>query len=143
VEDIFVLGVLKHTSEIEVKEVIMKTLIIILILLFPLSSNAADKWTKTEIGLQVLSTGLQIIDWGTTLDIVDREDEGYYELNPLLGKHPSKGAVNTYFAISVASNILLSHFLSNDGRKWWLSGRIIISGYLINNNYGIGLKVNF
>ncbi len=121
----------------------MKTVIIILILLFPLSINAADKWTQTEIGLQALSTGLQIIDWGTTLDMADRYDEGYYELNPILGKYPSKGNVNTYFAISIACNILVSHFLSNDKRKWWLSGRIIISGYLINNNYGIGLKMNF
>jgi len=122
---------------------VCKQLIIILIFLFPLSSNAADEWTKTEIGLQTLSTGLQIIDWGTTLDAVDREDEGYRELNPLIGRHPSRGTVNTYFTISIVSNILLSHFLSNDGRKWWLSGRIIISGYLINNNYGIGLTVNF
>ncbi len=121
----------------------MKTVIIIMILLFPLSINAADKWTKTEIGLQALSTGLQIIDWGTTLDAAGRYDEGYYELNPILGKYPSKGNVNTYFAISIASNILLSHFLSNDRRKWWLSGRIGISAYCVYNNYGIGLKINF
>jgi len=121
----------------------MKTLIIVMIFLFPLSSNAADEWTKTEIGLQVLSTGLQILDWKMTLDIVDRENEGYWEMNPILGKHPSKGNVNTYFAISAASNILISHFLPSGWRKVWLSSRIIISGYLINRGYGIGLRFNF
>jgi len=121
----------------------MKTAIIVMILLFPLSVNAAGKWTKPEIGLQTLSTGLQIIDWGTTLDMVDRYDEGYYELNPLLGKHPSRRAVNTYFAISIISNVLISHFLPSNLRKVWLGSRISISGYWIDNNYGVGLKVNF
>lgn len=121
----------------------IRTLIIIMILLFPLSSNAADKWTKTEIGLQVLSTGLQIVDWGTALDIADRKDEGYRELNPLMGSHPSRGTVNTYFALSIISNILITHYLTPEGRKAWLSSRICISAYLVNRSYGIGLKMNF
>lgn len=121
----------------------MKILIIILLFLFPLTSNAADKWTRNEIGLQVISTSLQVIDWGLTLDIVDRENEDYYEINPILGKHPNRSDVNTYFVISAISNILISHFLPSDWRKMWLGSRIIISGYLIDRSYGIGLRINF
>ena len=119
----------------------MKILYLIIILSISLPVNA-DKWRKGEIGLQALSTSLQIIDWGQTLDIADKPDR-YWELNPIVGKHPSRGRVNTYFALSIVSNIVTSHFLPSDWRYAWLTSRIVISGYFVNNNYGIGLRVNF
>lgn len=121
----------------------MKIIIILSILFIGLQANAADKWTKSEICLQVSSIGLQVIDWGMTLDIVDRKDEGYWEINPILGRHPSRGDVNIYFAISIASNMLVSHLLPSDWRKAWLSSRIIVSCYLIDRGHGIGLRLNF
>ena len=34
--------------------------------------------------------------WGQALDLIERP--GYFEKNPLLGEHPSRAAVNMYFA---------------------------------------------
>jgi len=115
---------------------------LLIIICLPISAQAADKWTKAEIGLQTLSTSLQIIDWGQTLDIADKPDQ-YSEINPIVGEHPSRGRVNTYFAVSVLSNILIAHLLPSTWRKVWLGSRIAVSGYLINKSYGIGLRINF
>lgn len=121
----------------------MKISIFIIILFMTNQAIAFDEWSKNEIGLQALSTGLQVVDWGMTLDIVDRGDENYWEINPILGEHPDRGKVNTYFALSIVSNILIAHILPSDWRKVWLGGRIMVSGYLIDRNYGIGLRINF
>jgi len=121
---------------------LIKYLVALLIICLPIPVQTADKWTKTELGLQALSTSLQIIDWGQTLDIAEKPDR-YREINPLIGEHPSRGRVNTYFAVSVLSNIFIAHLLPSLWRRVWLGSRIMISGYLVNGNYGIGLRVNF
>lgn len=116
---------------------------IIMLLIYPNLCWSLDCWTKNEIGLQTLSTSLQIIDWGQTLNIVDRENEGYWETNPILGDHPDRGEVNTYFAVSILTNILISHLLPNKWRKVWIGSRIMVSANLVNHNYNIGLKIKF
>jgi len=84
---------------------------------------------------------LRTMDWGTTLDMVDRPE--YYETNPILGKHPSKGNVNTYFACSMLLNYLLADFLPSDARTFWLGLNIFVSAIMVENNYSIGLRMNF
>ncbi len=107
-----------------------------------LQNYKPDPWTTDQILLQTASTTLGIIDWGTTLDIASNPDE-YWEINPVLGKHPSRGEVNRYFAASVLSKILITHLLPSKYRKWWLGLNIGISGYMVKNNYKIGLKMDF
>ena len=119
---------------------------IILILSCWLFSGCAhyqpDPWTKDQMLLQGTSLTLNIIDWGQTLDIVDKPGE-YYETNPILGDHPSRAEVNRYFAASMLSKILITHLLPSDWRKYWLGLNIGVSGYYVHNNYRIGLRVSF
>ncbi len=117
------------------------TILITLVLLFSCAHYKPDPWTKNQIALQSFAIGLKAIDWGTTLDLVGRPN--YYEMNPILGKYPSRAEINTYFACSALSQILLTHLLPSGSRKWWLGFNIFISGYCVNNNYGVGLRVNF
>lgn len=101
-----------------------------------------DPWTRDQKIMQGTASLLNIIDWGQTLDIVDKPDQ-YYETNPYLGDHPSRGKVNRYFACSMAAKILTTHLLPSNLRKYWLGSNIMVSGYYVNNNYHIGLRVNF
>ena len=116
-------------------------MIMVLMLLGCATFNTQDPWTRNQKILQGTSMALQTLDWGTTLDIVDRE--GYYETNPIIGKYPSKGRINLYFICSMAGKFLLAHYLPSNLRKYWFGSNILISSYMVNNNYGIGLRVNF
>jgi len=120
----------------------MKPATIILTCLLFFGCATCDPWTKEQVLLQGTSLSLNVIDWGQTLDIVDRPDE-YYETNPILGKYPDRGEVNRYFACSMALKVLITHLLPSEYRKYWLGGNILVSGYYVQNNYRIGLRVNY
>ena len=122
----------------------MKTATIILacLLFTGCATLKTDPWTKEQIILQGVASGLNIIDWGQTLDIADKP-EYYYEINPALGEHPSRAKVNRYFVCSIGLKILITHVLPTEYRNYWLGGNIMISGYLINHNYRVELRINF
>lgn len=117
----------------------MKTLILIILLFFPLQANAFDKWTKTDTGLQVTYGVLHIIDWGQTLDIARNPDK-FYEMNPLLGKHPSIGKVNTYFIGTLIGHTAIAYILPSKYRRIWQIVWIGIEGKTVVNNFSIGVK---
>lgn len=84
---------------------------IFILLTVLLSSNAvADIVPKnnTDKFLVAASTVSLITDWGTTLDLENHPDR--HETNPILGKYPSRGEINTYFG-----SLLLVHILANVG----------------------------
>ena len=47
-----------------------------------------------------------LIDWFTTLDLINHYSEGYYETNRFLGPHPDRGEINTYFLLQFPVNYL-------------------------------------
>ena len=116
-------------------------LIILSVGIFIILTGCAT-WTKEQVLLQGVASTLKIIDWGQTLDIADKPDR-YEETNPILGKHPSRAEVNRYFGYSVGTQLLITHLLPSEWRKFWLGGWIGVSGYYVNHNYGVGLRVNF
>ena len=88
----------------------MKNLILALLLIM-LVGCASKPWTKKEKINAAMFTGLAIVDWGQTRDIVDKmEDEcvyssggtwkckySYYEkTNFMLGENPTMGKVKTW-----------------------------------------------
>ncbi len=101
-----------------------------------------DPWTKDEVTMQSLAIGLNVMDWGQTLDISDKPDE-YYETNFILGEHPSRSEVNMYFASLIVSELLITHLLPTKYRKYWLGLNVGVAGSMVKNNYHVGLKVNF
>ncbi len=97
-------------------------------------------WIREGVFLTLLA-----IDWGQTLDIVKREDEGFSETNPILGHHPSRAKVNTLIgAVAIGHPIVACKFIkSPKWRKWFQYITIGAEGYAVIHNYNIGLKVNF
>ena len=92
--------------------------------------------------LQGVATTLNVIDWGQTLDIAEKPDE-YSEINPILGKHPSRAEVNRYMACSMTLRLLIAHVLPSKYRNYWLGASIMVTGYLVGHNYHLGLRANF
>jgi len=113
----------------------------VFLFLMCLSACATTKWDKIDYTLLGISTGLQVIDWRQTRCIAENPDK-YWEINPVLGKHPSKGEIDLYFAGSFAMRVGVARILSGKWRKMWLSGWIGASAYCVitNDKVGIGIR---
>lgn len=84
---------------------------------------------------------LTAADWAQTRQI--QRYPGAYELNPLLGRLPSAGQVNRYFAICAVSTVALSYTLPPRYSERFLKGMIIVEGLTVARNHYIGLRVQF
>lgn len=116
-------------------------IIIFLIVLFPSLSFASD-WTSKDTKYQVAYTTLHVADWLQTLQIADNPDR-YYEKNKVIGNHPTRGRVNTYFATTLLLHTGVSYLLPPKYRRVWQVVTIGIEGNVAVNNYNIGLRFKF
>lgn len=125
----------------------MKKFMITFMMLFFLTN-----WNTEEIVLESTWQVLHILDWGTTLNIVDRQNEGYYELNPILGEHPSRSKVNLYMFAGAVLHPIIVHYLPRDleilginlkPKRSFQGISIGMSGGCVINNFSIGLKWEF
>jgi len=131
--------------------------IILALLLIVLIGCANKPWNKKEKVNAAMFTGLAIIDWGQTRDIVDKmyddcvySSDGtwhckyshYERTNFMLGKKPTIGKVDTYFPVAIGTILTISHYLP----KWRsniLKGAATVELGIVYGNYQIGLNVNF
>lgn len=126
----------------------MKTMLAICLFLLLCGPAAAadNKWFSTperkDIALEVMWQGVHVLDWGQTLEIA-RHPQDFYECNPLIGRHPSVGRVNTFMLASTVVHPLVSYALPKPYRTWWQMVTISVTTGLVANNYNIGLRVRF
>ena len=120
-----------------------KWLLLGLLLCYPntAASYEFDDWTRGQLIMQGLTTFSYVLDWGQTLDIENHSN--LYETNALLGDHPSRGEINTYFASLIITHILITHVLPSKYRMAWLTGTFVISVGYVNNNYHLGLTFKY
>ena len=104
--------------------------------------NRPDPWTEDQVVLQGVATALGVMDWKQTLYVADHPDE-YYEVNPIIGKHPDRSRVNAYFALVIPARILVTWLIPSEWRKYWLGSNMLISGYMVYNNYKVGIRVKW
>jgi len=99
-----------------------------------LKKKPSKDWSKEDIARQVAYLGLQLIDWNQSKDIA-RHPEKYYEGNPLLGKHPSQGRLNSYTIGTMIGHTALMHLLSPEWRKRAQTGSILFEGNVVLGNH--------
>lgn len=90
----------------------------------------------------VTSSTLLLVDMLQTLDIAENPDK-YYETNPILGKHPSKEEVYTYFASALVLNYLACKYLPD---PWWKVQQGVVMAIqvgVIANNVSLGIGFSF
>jgi hypothetical protein len=119
----------------------IKIFIILVFLIIPISSTAADKWSNQDIALETTWQMLHLIDWGTTLDIAGHPDR--YELNPILGEHPDRGTIHAYMAAGALLHLAVTHLLPSEYRPWFQGITIGISGICVGKNLSAGLALRF
>ena len=130
----------------------MKSIAIgLLILLTSCAGYEPTPLTTNQIVGEVAWQAIHIVDWGQTLDIADNPDR-YHEINPIIGRHPSRGRVNMYMGASALLHPLVTYMLPEEAEilgfefnpRWvWLGGTIATSGACVINNQSIGLKMAF
>ena len=89
-----------------------------------------------------LILSLLVIDYRQTLDI--KNHDNMYEINPILGKHPSDLKITIYFlicSILFVAVSLYAHNLYNISLIIWLSIWAAMEIWAVQNNISIGLKV--
>lgn len=121
---------------------------LLLILLLPATLQAEERvWSKTEVSLLVAYQAARFVDWRQTLNIAkQRNPDGshvWYEANPLLGRHPSVGRVNTHYAISAIGVTALAHYLPNRYRKPFLTGAVVFEVAIVARNYNLGIAMRW
>ncbi len=114
------------------------------LLLLALSSqaHAFDDWSLTDSVLATTAATAYVIDWRQTQSIA-RDPQRFYELNPLLGSHPSVGDVNRHFALNGLVVAGIAEALPHTYRDLYLGGVTVTEGLFARHNYKIGLRFAF
>jgi hypothetical protein len=123
----------------------MKTkllLLLALVVFTPTNTLAADKWSTQDKSLEATYQVLHFIDWRQTRYIAKNPDD-YYEMNPILGKHPSTTTVDLYFIAGAILHPIVTHYLPEKYRPWWQGITITMSGTCVVNNFVVGIKMDF
>lgn len=119
----------------------MRLVIILFVLCLATPCFAFDDWSRQDIALQTIYSGLHIIDWGQTLDIA--RHPRMRETNYILGRRPSRGAINIYMGSTLVVNALVTHILPASHRVYWQTSGIVIEALMDGNNYGLKLRLNY
>jgi hypothetical protein len=110
----------------------------------PARGEGKSTWTTMDTSLEVVYGAFHVMDWSQTLHFV-RNPERYYERNNILGRYPSEGRVNSYFALTLAGHAAVAYVLPKPWRTIWQSVWIGIEANQVNRNreLGVGISLHF
>ena len=111
----------------------MKT-IILAILAAMLLVQPARAMDKSDILLECTYQALHAADWYTTVSGVNN---GSYEVNPLIGRHPSDTKMHAYFAASAVAHALVVYMVPKGWRDTLQSISLNVKWSLVDHNYNV------
>lgn len=117
-------------------------LMLIVCVLLMTKPALSNEWSEKDINYELAYQVLHFVDWKQT-QYITKNCDNYYEKNPILGKCPTIGEVNRYFAITSLLHWGISHWLSDKNRGAWQYFTIGFQTATVSNNFNIGLKVEF
>ncbi len=101
----------------------------------------AQHRTALDYGLAVGSTALIVADWSQALRIADNPGR-WAEANPLIGRHPSEGRVNTMETLYLAWNGA-ALLLPKTPRRIWYVAVTLVEVVAVAHNLSIGIAIGF
>jgi hypothetical protein len=96
---------------------------------------------RTDDDLLGLALGALAVDWAQTRSIADYPQ--WPELNPILGRRPTRGRVDTYFAACALVLIGATAALDRDDRRAFLRLVILVEGGVVARNLSVGVGLRF
>ncbi|HYK82202.1 MAG TPA: hypothetical protein VEU55_03585 [Gemmatimonadales bacterium] len=97
-------------------------------------------WRAPDVALAGAFTAALWIDAAQTREAIRR---GYSELNPILGRHPSVGQVNTYTALAGLTTLGVAAVAPARKRLWLLAAVLAVETVAITANAQAGIAVKF
>ena len=120
----------------------MSKLIFVFLLLS--SSCFADPWTKDDTYREATYLTLHAIDWARTRGLAKNEwNDGRYESNIILGKHPTVFEVDLYMLTTAFAHVGIAKLLDNKWRLAFQYMSIGIEGGVVIRNFRAGVRVPF
>jgi hypothetical protein len=106
---------------------------------------ASGSWSTRDKALEAVTLLTFACDWGQTLDIQgwSKVHPGKHEENPIMGMHPSRATINTYFLTTSVLHVLIADQLHGAYRTAWQAVWIGAEVGTIERNYRIGIRLNF
>lgn len=117
----------------------MKAVFLIVLMV---SGCANGGWTRADTYRQAAMITVSGADWLQTRQIAKNPDK-FYEMNPILGKHPSTGEVDLYFAASLAAHTAIAMALPPKYREFWQYFWIGAEAATVAHNLDVGVKIQF
>src|SRR6266851_1614507 len=114
------------------------------VLLALAATAARAEWqppTTAETTLLIAAQTSSVLDMLQTLDI--KRHPGSYEMNPILGSHPSDARVLTYFATSAVIKTAAWYALPRGWRNIVPVLNLAVEIPLIAHNANVGLEIRF
>ena len=114
----------------------------LLLALCLLPTTARAEWTTTDTVMEATYAAVHVMDWRQTRVIA--KSEGHWrETNGILGDHPSRDKVDTWFAGTLAGHAIISYLLPDKWRTTWQAITIGMEATTVVRNYQLGIKVAF
>lgn len=86
----------------------------------------SPSWSATDIGLAGGFLAMLWVDAAQTRSLARQNWVGFYETNPILGREPSVGKINTYTAAAAITTLGVAALLPPRARRWWLAGALAV-----------------
>lgn len=104
-------------------------------------ASAADPWSHGDVTRETVYQVLAVVDWGQTLDIENHP--GMSESNPILGRHPSRARINSYFLTAGILHAVAVHYLPAPWRPAFQAVSIGIEVDAVAHNARLGIGLAF
>jgi len=105
----------------------------------------APSWSATDIGLASGFLALLWVDAAQTRSLARNNWQRFYEANPILGRQPSVGRINTYTAAAAITTLGIAAVLPARARRWWLAGAFAVQATTViytTTQVGVAFRVN-
>ena len=101
----------------------------------------AAEWDTEQKAMGAVLATVTAVDFLQTRFIATHPE--FYERNPIIGKHPSIGRVNNYFALSYLIGFLVLDALPSEYRTAALKAGIVLETVVVGHNMSIGVGLRF
>ncbi|HEV8380691.1 MAG TPA: hypothetical protein VGQ29_03840 [Gemmatimonadales bacterium] len=88
-------------------------------------------WSATDLSLAGGFLTLLWVDASQTRSLARKNWRGFSEANPLLGRKPSEGQVNTYTALAAVTTLGIAQALQPKARRWWLGAAVALQAFTV------------
>ena len=111
-------------------------------LLFCVSVATAEPMSRTDNAWEIAYQVMQVVDWSQTRTIAQHPDR-FMEYNPLIGRHPSIGRVDTWMAVGMVSHYVVSRSLNRRWRRTFQVYTTVAEIAVAGNNRRVGIWLSF